>query len=114
MREKLPKEAQDSLSELESFQERKLKELSKNNDNKSPEELLAGSLDIMRKIGQARTDLTREHLLKLNNFKNLEQLDEFLKSPDSAELGLFRNDLELRRENLKKRVSIFIANFDLN
>jgi hypothetical protein len=111
--EKLPEATQKSLSELESFQQRQLAEFSRKYCNKPPEELLAGSLDIMRKIGQSRTDLTRENLLKLNDFMKLEQLDQFLESPDSGERGFLRNDLELRRENLKKQVITSIGNFEL-
>ncbi|KAF8538817.1 hypothetical protein BDD12DRAFT_884061 [Trichophaea hybrida] len=107
LREKLPEATRNSLSALDFFQKRKLAEFSRNNGDKLPEELLAGSLDIMRKIGQSRTDLTREHLLKLNDFTKLDQLDKFLESPASAEHGFLRNDLELRRENLKKGKEVF-------
>jgi hypothetical protein len=112
VQQKLPEEAQKSLSGLESFQERKLAEFSRKNSHKSPEEFLEGSLKIMRKIGQSRKDLVRQQILKLNDFQKLDELNRLLDTEDS-ERGFLRNDLELRRENLQKRVSILTGIFDL-
>ena len=108
--QKLPEETQKSLSELESLQNRKLAEFSRENSDKSPEELLEGTLKIMRKIGQYRKDLVREQILKLSDFQKLDELNQLLDHEDSKR-GFLRNDLELRRKNLKKRVSILTGNF---
>ena len=112
VQQKLPEETQKSLSELETFQERKLAEFSQKNSHKSAEELLEGSLKIMREIGQFRKDMVREQILKLNDFQKLDELNRLLDTEDS-EQGFLRNDLELRRENLKKRVSALTGIFDL-
>ena len=101
--QKLPEETRKALLELDSLQRRQLAEFSRNSD-KSPEELLEGTLKIMRKIGQARKDLVREQILKLSDFHKLDELNRFL-DPEDSERGFLRNDLELRRKNLEKRVS---------
>ena len=112
MRRKLPEETLTSLSEMESFQLRKLAEFSRENSGKSPEELLEGSLEIMHEMGQYRKDLVRQEILKLDDFLNLEELNTFLESED-YESGIFNADLWLRRESLKKRVSILTGIVDL-
>ena len=104
MHQKLPEGTRKSLSELDSLQQHKLAEFSRENSDKSPEELLEGTLKIMRKIGQTRKDLVREQILKLTEFQKLDELNEFL-DPEDSERGFLRNDLELRRKNLEKRVS---------
>ena len=106
VQQKLPEETRESLSELDSLQRRQLAEFSRKNSDKSPEELLEGSLEIMRKIGQTRKDLVQQEILKLSDFQKLDELNQLLDSEDS-EHGFLRNDLELRRETLKKRVGIF-------
>ena len=105
VQQKLPEETQKSLSELDSLQRRQLAEFSQKNKDKSPKELLEGSLKIMRKIGQTRKNLVRQEIQKLSDFQKLDELNQLLDREDS-ERGFLRNDLEIRRKSLKKRVSI--------
>ena len=112
VRRKLPGEIRKSILELESSQLRKLAEFSRENSGKSPEELLEGSLEIMREIGQYRKDLVRQEILKLDDFQKLDELNKFL-DPEDSEPGFLRDDLQLRRESLKKRVSILTGILDL-
>ena len=110
VQQKLPEETRKSLSELDSLQRRQLAEFSQKNKDKSPKELLEGTLKIMRKIGQTRKNLVREQILTLSDFQKLDELNELLDYEDS-EQGFLRNDLEIRRESLKKRVSILTGIF---